>query len=107
MVDVFSSVNQSFRSQFYSDENKPEKYISVKYLRRAEFLFSLNADHRQHGNKIAVPLLTLEYTSVKRSQNYSTWDTAFYFQIIFSKKISLTTLLDVSVEDCGHDASSD
>lgn len=88
-------MNHSYRSQFYSDENRPEKYFSIKYLRRAEFVFKLNPDHRQHGNKISVPLLILDYGD-KRSGNYSAWEGGFHFQITFSKKISLTTLLDVS-----------
>lgn len=89
-------MNHSYRGQFYSDENRPEKYIAIKYLRRAEFVFKLHPDHRQHGNKISVPLLILDYGDVKRTDNYSTWEGGFHFQITFSKKISLTTLLDVS-----------
>lgn len=96
IVDIFSARNQSYRSQFYSNENRPEKYMSLRYLRAAEFSFKLDADHRQHGNKISVPLLILEYGDVRRPHNYSVWDATFNFKITFIKRISMTTWLDVS-----------
>lgn len=96
IVDIFSARNQSYRSQLYTTENRPEKYTTLRYLRGAEFVFSLNADHRQHGNKISVPLLILEYGDVRRPQNYTSWDASFHFKITFTKRISMTTWLDVS-----------
>lgn len=70
----------------------------IRYVRRLELRFELNEYHNFYGNKIAVPILILDYADIDmqvyRSGGY--YEIEFEFLIIFKKTFSMSTFFHVS-----------
>lgn len=99
MVDALSGMNDNFKPQMYDEGTPQEKYHFVRYIKRVELEFRLHADHEKNPNRVAVPLLKLEYGLVNTSQELSNSFfeelVDFEFKVTFNKKYSFESILEV------------
>lgn len=97
MVDALSGLNENYKGKLYDVDSLGEKYHFVRYARRIELDIRLHADHEKNPNRIAVPLLKIEYQIVNTSQSETFFDglAEFEFHVTFSKKYSFDSLLEV------------
>lgn len=99
MIDTFTGLNKTYQAHRYTAENYFNKYLSFRYVRRIELQFQLNENHYYFGNKIAVPLLIIEYGNVDMSDfRWSNdWDVNFEFRVTFRKDFTIGIFLHVCI----------
>ncbi|XP_055643217.1 meckelin [Toxorhynchites rutilus septentrionalis] len=99
MVDPLSGLNENFKPKIYEESMLGEKYHFVRYVRRIELEIRLHPDHEKSPNRVAVPLLKIEYAIVNTSRRdeQSLFENVvdFEYEIIFSKKYSFNSLLEI------------
>lgn len=101
MVDSLSGLNENYKPKMYCKNPLHERYSFVRYVKKVEFEIRLHTNHDKNPNRVAVPLLKLEYGLVNMSQWKSTSfleeTVDFEFRIIFSKKYNFDSLLEVRI----------
>ncbi|EDS39735.1 conserved hypothetical protein [Culex quinquefasciatus] len=97
MVDALSGLNENYKGKLYDEDPLGEKYHFVRYAKRIELDIRLHPDHEKNPNRIAVPLLKIEYQMVNTSQSETFFDGLVEFEIhvTFSKKYSFDSLLEI------------
>ncbi|XP_039432530.1 meckelin isoform X2 [Culex pipiens pallens] len=97
MVDALSGLNENYKGKLYDEESLGEKYHFVRYAKRIELDIRLHLDHEKNPNRIAVPLLKVEYQMVNTSQSETFFDglVECEFHVTFSKKYSFDSLLEI------------
>lgn len=99
MIDTFTGQNKTYQTHSYTAENYFDKYLNFRYVKRIELQFQLNENHYYFGNKIAVPLLIIEYGYVDMSEyrwsNYM--DVSFEFRITFKKDFTIGIFMHVCI----------
>lgn len=97
MIDTFTGKNQTYRSRLYAPDNIFEKYQSIRYVKRIELQFQLNENHYYFGNKISVPLLTIEYAYIdmRDFRWANNFDVDFEFRVTFAKEFDIGIFLHV------------
>ncbi|XP_053690922.1 meckelin [Sabethes cyaneus] len=99
MVDALSGMNENYKHRMYSRSPLHERYHFVRYVKKVEFEIRLHTNHDKNPNRIAVPLLKLEYGLVNMSQwkseSFPEETVDFEFKITFSKKYNFDSLLEI------------
>lgn len=98
MIDTFTGQNRTYRSRLYAADNIFEKYLSIRYVKRIDLQFQLNENHYYFGNKMSVPLLTIEYAYIdmRDFRWANNFDVDFEFRITFAKDFDIGIFLHVS-----------
>ncbi|XP_062554627.1 meckelin isoform X2 [Armigeres subalbatus] len=99
MVDALSGMNDNFKPKLYDESTPQEKYHFVRYVKRVELECRLHTDHVKNPNRLAVPLLKLEYglVNISRDLPVSFFEEAvdFEFSVTFIKKYSFESVLEI------------
>lgn len=99
MIDTFTGRNKTYQPHPYTADNYFDKYSHFRYVKRIELQFQLNENHYYYGNKIAVPLLIIEYGYVDMSD--FRWsndlDVNFEFRVTFRKDFTIGIFLHVCI----------
>ncbi|XP_021707577.1 meckelin [Aedes aegypti] len=99
MVDALSGMNDNFKPRLYDEGTPQEKYHFVRYIKRVELEFRLHTDHEKNPNRVAVPLLKLEYGLVNISKELANSFfeelVDFEFRVTFNKHYSFESILEI------------
>lgn len=95
MADIFTEPNKSYHHQRLSDRDDLHKYRLIRYICGVEISFYLSSDHGRYGNRIAIPLLILDYAERNLSSGSDRSHVDFMFKVSFTKAYRFGTILDV------------
>lgn len=97
LADIFTEPNKSYQQQRLSDLNDLHKYRLIRYVCGVEISFYLSSDHGRYGNRIAIPLLILDYAERNLSSTFDRTHVDFMFKVSFTKAYRFGTILDVTL----------
>lgn len=97
LADIFTEPNKSYNQQRLSDRNDLHKYRLIRYICGVEISFYLSSDHGRYGNRIAIPLLILDYAERNLSLGFDRNHVDFTFKVSFTKAYRFGTILDVTL----------
>lgn len=95
LADIFTEPNKSYHQQRLSDRDDLHKYSLIRYVCGVEISFYLSSDHGRYGNRIAIPLLILDYAERNLSTEFDRTHVDFMFKVSFTKVYRFGTILDV------------
>ncbi|XP_053680358.1 meckelin [Anopheles nili] len=98
LVDTVSGLNELHKPKQFGEIDVRSQFFFLRYVKRIELEFRLHPDHGKHPNRIAIPLVRMEYALLNMSaaQVPQVGNTVeFEFHVSFTKAYSYSSLLEI------------